>query len=462
VYEDCPEKKGTVEASVILDTIQSGESVTRECVIVTGDLVLLPNHLITSSIAITNSIFQGKVSFEDVEFSNIVDFRGTTFAGETSFMGSLFRQGEFEGAYFQEATHFSDLKLSNPRVDKHARFFGHANFKRTVFEKYVDFSRVEFDNGAEFGTQNREESFNNRSIFKGDTIFIGAKFKGLAHFEACEFLDVESGVEFRGARFEKDAYFQNAIFKGYTDFNGATFSSLTKGVGFAEANFHGYFTDFRNVLFNGIYGNFRATKFTGEFVSFRNARFRNISDQEIACRKARKQLENSGNRNEADHNFYSEMEARRRQEGITKAPSLNSPGKLAALSFYEFIDYFNYAIKNHEWSKVTKGFIFYNLFENILLQKIFGGYGIFWYWIAIWWLLISIILGFFYWWYQGIEGATCLWQCIYFSFLVAFTRGYGDYHPISNFELLVTGEIVFGLIMFGVFIASISRKYMRG
>jgi uncharacterized protein YjbI with pentapeptide repeats len=402
--------------------------------------------------------------------ADTVEFRGTIFANEVNFMGSVFvQQCIFEGARFQEATHFSDMVRCKPREDKHAHFFGPTNFKKTIFDKYVDFSKAEFELSAEFSSQNSGESITKRSIFKGDTYFDRAKFKGLAHFEACEF----QRVEFRRARFKKSAYFRNAIFEKYTnfleckfsdyaDFNSATFLA-SDSVAFGEAKFYGNFTDFRNVLFNGTFGNFRDAKFTGEFVSFRNAKFRNLSDQELACRKARKQLSNSVNRNEEDHMFYAEMEAGRRQKGITKTPYPESPRKieLGAMSHYEFFVYFRDAIKNHEWSKVTKGFILYNLCENILVQKIFGGYGIFWYKIAIWWFLISAFLGIYYWISQGIVGAPCLWQSIYFSFLVAFTRGYGEYHPSSGLELLVTIETVFGLAMFGIFIASITRKYMR-
>ena len=118
------------------------------------------------------------------------------------------------------------------------------------------------------------------------------------------------------------------------------------------------------------------------------------------------------------------------------------------------------AFNNHEWSKIA-GFFLYNLSGNFILRHLFGGYGIFWYWIAVWWFFISMLMGIFYWISQGIVGAPCLGQCIYFSFLVAFTRGYGNFYPKSEFELLVTSETVFGLIMFGIFIASITRKYMR-
>ena len=493
MYDDCPEeKKRTIDASVILDDIRDGRPVDYDYVTITGDLSppivttaltvrgLPPQPMVmrmtnfSSSIKITNSIIQGKVTFEEFNFHGAVDFRGTVFADEVSFKRSIFHQSsEFEGAHFQEVTHFCGSMLVHHNLCPPTHFIGPANFKKTVFEKYVDFSNVVFHKSAEFSRQNRQESFNSRSIFKGHTKFIGARFKSIAHFEACEFQDAQFGVEFGGASFKKEAYFQGATFDGYTnflnttfeeytDFSNAKFSSEKQGVGFAEANFSGYVTDFRNVLFNGTFANFRAAQFAGEFVSFRNAKFRNITDQERACRKAKKQLNNSGNRNEEDCMFYAEMEARRRQKGITMTPYPESPKRVewGAMSFYEFVEYFKYTFSNHEWSKMA-GFFSHNLLGNFILRHLFGGYGLFWYWIAVWWLSISILMGIYYWIFKGIVGAHCLWQSIYFSFLVAFTRGYGDFYPKPEFELLVTGETIFGLLMFGIFIASITRKYMR-
>jgi hypothetical protein len=72
--------------------------------------------------------------------------------------------------------------------------------------------------------------------------------------------------------------------------------------------------------------------------------------------------------------------------------------------------------------RATKGFVFYNLIDNILFQKLFGGYGIFWYWIAFWWVFISVGMGIYYWISKGIVGAPSLWQCLYFSFLVDSTN----------------------------------------
>lgn len=462
-----------IPAKDILDKISSGKRIEYDSVVITGDLVpqTLRFNYVFAPIIIKNSTIRGKVSFKDVQFNGAVDFRGTSFEDEVNFIGAIYgQQCIFEGAHFQKPTYFGG---DDPRKDRPALFIGQSNFKKTIFEKYANFNNVEFIQIAEFGCQNHQESFNNRSIFKGHTIFIGAKFKSIAHFEACEFQDVQFGVEFRGSVFKKEAYFQGATFSGYanflntifeeyTDFSNTNFSSQTNGVGFAEANFRGYVTDFRNAIFNGSFANFRATQFTGEFVSFKDAKFRNLTDQERACRKARTQLNKNANRIEEDYMFYAEMDARRRKKGITKTPYPESQKRVewGAMSKYEFIDYFKYALRNHEWSKI-KGFFLHNLLGNLVLRHLFGGYGIFWYQIAFWWLFISMIIGFYYWIFQGIVGAPCLRQCIYFSFLVAFTRGYGDFYPKPDFELLATSETIFGLIMFGIFIAAITRKYMR-
>jgi len=412
------------------------------------------------------------VTFEEGHFNNSVNFSGTTFANEVRFVGAVFQNCIFEGAHFQGAIFFS----GTGRVPAH--FLNQADFKRTVFEKYADFRGVVFENSAEFSRQNIQERTKNKSVFLEDALFNGAIFNSLAQFGACEF----QRVEFRRATFTKEAYFGDASFDGYTnflettfrdhaDFNNAKFTNSEEGVAFGEAKFYGNFTDFRNVLFNGIHANFRDTGFTGEFVSFQNAKFRNLNDQEIACRKARKQLKSSENKDEEDLMHYAEMDAKRRQKGITKTlypeslirSELGRGGRseLGALSIKEFIQYFREAIANHEWSKVTIGFVRYNIIEKFLFQWIFGGYGISWYKIAISWLFISILLGIYYWLFQGIGGASCLPQNVYFSFLVAFTRGYNSFHPNPNFELIVAIEVVFGLIMFGIFIASITRKYMR-
>jgi hypothetical protein len=519
------EKLPEVRAIDILAQIQRGERVEHDHVVITGNLGPLTSemhtvrvglisvrlHITSSPIIITNSFIQGKVTLEEILFNEAVDFRGTTFEKEVSFMGSIFHQQcIFECAHFLEAIHFSDMKRCKPEEDKHARFFGQSNFKQTVFEKYVDFSKVEFEQSAEFGSQIPEESIKSKSIFKGsDTYFVGAKFKLLAHFEECEFIN---STYFTGAIFSREAYFNKATFGSHTDFRLVNFNentyfnnaSFSGGVGFAESTFKNN-ADFRKVSFNGDYGNFRATRFSGEFVSFRNAKFRNLCDQAVACKKARKQLEDSGSRGEADHNFFMEMEAKRRQKGITKVN--NNTSRLALqptlklsseffddlikedlswkerlLTIFQFLRYNVVGAKelvskfygdlNKEglsWKErlsIIYCFLWHNLFEFIIFRHLFGGYGIFWQSIFLWWLFFAVLFGLFYrYYFNGIGDASCLSQCIYFSILVAFTKGLGNYqlslNTITLEDKVITFESILGLMMFALFFASITRRYMR-
>ena len=435
-----------IRAIDVLAQIRLGERVEHDRVSITGDLgpllseifeikvgqtTLQLNYCAKSPIIITNSLIQGKVTFEEILFCETVDFRGTTFEKEVSFMGSIFRQQcIFEGAHFKEATHFSDLKRCKPEEDRHAHFIGQSNFKKTTFEKYVDFSKVEFEQSAEFSSSIPGESADSKSLFKGnENHFESAQFKKIAHFEECEF---ENRTYFSGAHFEREAYFNGAVFGSYTNFrlinfndntyfNNATFSG---GVSFAESIFKGN-GDFRRATFNGEDGNFRKTKFSGEFVSFRNAKFRNLCDQAVVCKKARKQLEDSGSRNEADHNFFMEMEAKRRQKGITEVKgevsrlALNPELKIFSEFIEDFrkeclpwndrlsimiqlIDYHLMGSKNLtkkflsnlnekglSWGKrlsIIFRFLWHNLVEVIIFRHLFGGYGIFWQWIFFWWL----------------------------------------------------------------------------
>ena len=187
----------------------------------------------------------------------------------------------------------------------------------------------------------------------------------------------------------------------------------------------------------------------------------------MACRKARKQLENGGHRTEADHNFFMEMEAKRRQNGITKLVHIDK-ARLAPTSMNELRSILWEDIKKLNYSSVSSVYKFfkYNLFETIAFRHIFGGYGIFWEWIIFWWLSFAILFGLIYrFYFHGIDGASCLLQCVYFSILVAFTRQFGGYQlslsTITGEDIVVVFETILGLVLLGLFVASITRRYMR-
>lgn len=431
------------------------------------------------------------IIFSDCIFEDVVDCKNIYFSKKIEFIHVVFtKNADFRGAIFEKMVSFRD-----------SLFNFTAEFGNACFGGIADFTNVRF--------QAKNIEFNGKVKFIKEAKFFNSIFFGVSNFNHCVF---EDSAQFTGSRFLQESNFNNSFFNGHTDlrlvefkgnsnFYNATFKD---NAGFAESIFEKN-ADFRKVTFNGDYGNFRETKFSGEFISFRDAKFRNFCDQSVACKKARKQLEDSGSRNEADHNFFMEMEAKRRQKGITdiknskvklilqKDLKLTSdfysefvreglPTKRRLAIIYELIFYNLNGLKcllskiysdskNEElpWERrlsTILRFVRYNLLEYIIFRHIFGGYGIYWQSIILWWIFYAALFGFIYrYYFGGIGDASCLSQCIYFSFLVLFSRIFGNYQiPLSVISLeneLVAFETLLGILMSSLFIASITRKYMR-
>ena len=265
-----------IPASDILDKIQKGEPVEYDHVRITGELDLnkldlpmehvarteshietleLPeeSRIVSSSIKITNSKFDGKVNFGNNLFRYPNIFNNTTFGGY---------------ADFSKATFGGDADFSG------ATFSGYANFRGATFSKYAYFDNATFSGYAHF----RETTFSENAYFSKAT------FSGYANFQ--------------GATFSNYAYFGNATFSSYAYFSGAAFANYAYFIG---ATFGGY-------------ADFNGAKFEGDVLAFRDATFLLASVQEQACRRAKNVLEKNGNREEAGYHFYREMDAKRKQK----------------------------------------------------------------------------------------------------------------------------------------------------
>ncbi len=98
------------------------------------------------------------------------------------------------------------------------------------------------------------------------------------------------------------------------------------------------------------------------------------------------------------------------------------------------------------------------------MQIIFG-YGIYPYRVIKTWLLVVFILGIFYLMGEGVEKSnqSISWlEYFYFSIITAATPGYGGYTPKPGIYTIVAGaEAIFGVFMWGAFITTFTRKYMR-
>ena len=469
--ETSSDQRPVIQASEILGKIERGEDVEYDGVIVEGDLNIsgleLPTEfidrtefelqrrfsnkvkLIDSEIKITNSEIRGNVIFNDVRFhkdvsfmnikrepdskiviigtsrtlfKGIVNFRGDKFDKNINFVGVKFKHASFGGSVFGGDAKFN-VSNFNMSIDfEGVRFQGNANFVS-----------VKFGGGAHFW----------EAEFNGDANFAGAKFTGYPEektsFKGAEF---NGGVNFGGAKFDRDADFRRVDFNGDANFAGAEFNG---DVDFEESKFDGS-ADFDYLQFH-------------QNVSFKNTKTGHPRSQEMICRIAKRKMEDLGNKNEADYYFYREMEAVRIQNGIRgiKKDIYQRPSNMN-----EWISLFRFKISQMP-SKI-KRFVFYDIFEYILIQRVFG-YGVRPSNPAKAWLIVVFTLGFVYWIGSGVEKAnnTLEWyEYFYFSIVTAATPGYAGYTPASGLYTLIAGaEAIFGTFMWAAFIATFARKWQR-
>jgi hypothetical protein len=274
-----------------------------------------------------------------------------------------------------------------PCPEAHRRFSTYARFIEATFGEDAYFEETTFT----------RDVFFYRATFGGKASFSGAKFRSDARFLGARFEKVTFGgfvTGFEGANFD------GARFRGNTWFDGATFRG--------------------NTYFGGATSN-------GEILTFRNAKFALPGDQEDAFRRAKNVQEKIGDREEAGHHFYKEMEGKRKQK----------------------IWYIRYP----EW---------------FFIQFIFA-YGVNPLRLMICWIgFVAIFVGIYYHW-QGIDslasqlkGNATIADYVWFSIATAVTPGYAGYRPTPDFKLVAGVEAILGTFMWAAFIAMFSRKYMRG
>jgi hypothetical protein len=193
-------ERKVIQAREILAKIERGEDVEYDGVIVEGDLDIseleLPTEqverkkvaeslgyrgrckVISSEIAITNSLIRNNVNFNYAYFQKRISFVNTEFDGLAI----------FGVAKFAEPTEFARSKFCSDAIFKGTKFEGYADFFRVNFGEYTDFTRAEFGGiadfwGAEFGSKARfwevefvEDAGFQETEFRGDVTFMGAKF----------------------------------------------------------------------------------------------------------------------------------------------------------------------------------------------------------------------------------------------------------------------------------------------
>jgi len=256
-------------------------------------------------------------------------------------------------------------------------------------------------------------------------------------------------VDFLNSNFEKYAGFLGALFRIKANFQKAIFLSNAT---FMDAKFLKG-ADFSNVIFHGI-ASFMDTQFEGETLSFKDTAFSRAKDQEVACLKAKRLLDDNGKREEAGYHFYREMEAKRRQKE----------------SDYRYFDYEALLVCNESELEPRElkdflNYLKYNILDYLFIQVIFG-YGVHPYRLCGFWGVMVCFFALLYWIGGGIkidsDQHLNILDYLWFSITVAVTPGFAGYAPKSGLFQVVAGlQAIFGTFMWAAFITTFAKKYMR-
>jgi hypothetical protein len=304
----------------------------------------------------------------------------------------------FEGAQLVELPPFEAIELTDATFTD-ATFNVDASFAGATFNGNAWFAGATFNGNAWFGG----------ATFDGNASFAGADFRKNAFFDEATF---KKSASFDEATFDRDASFERITIRGNASFSGA---HINDDIWFIDATVSGN-ASFENATIKG------RSRFTGAAMHalfFPNTNFSSDKDREVAYRAARRNLDKSGKRSEADEYFYREMAAKRRQKPLYK--------------------------RLVEWP----------------LQYIFW-YGVYpLRLIGIWLFFIFVFFPALFWISKGLTATDAL-NCVYFSIVTATTLGYGDYRPLPGApQVLASAEALAGVIMWAAFITVFSRKYMR-
>lgn len=394
-----------VPAGEILAKIEKGETVKFDHVIIRGDLDVckldLPKDnskfIIRSLLRLRSSTIKGHINFENIQFSEEVDFVLSQIEG----------WADFSGVEFKKPARFLGFKIG-----------GETYFTGAVFSDTVSFVKAEFSHDP----YNMKAQFTGAKFNKA-SYFMGAKFSGDANFRDTQFND---NADFRDAQFCKGAGFIRSKFDKDANFVGSQFSGDTY---FVEAQFD-------EILF-------MKARFDCEVLTFKNAKFGSPIGQEDACRRAKNVMERSGDRERAGYHFYREMEAKRNYKGILS--KVHDP--FGASNYQKIIRFIKYDVIEYV---LIQGIFGYGVYPYrvigtwLLVVLSLGviyliGHGVEKNNITLSWLE--------YFYFSIVTAATPGYG--------GYTPKPGFYTLLAGFEA------IFGTFMWAAFIATFARKYMR-
>ena len=326
----------------------------------------------------------------------------------------------------------SGLELPTEHVNRtkyEVEFLGLADEAKTI-KSSISIKNSEIQHVVNLGNAIFQESINfSGTDFNGEVYFMGAVLSGVSNFVKTHFND--------------DTYFWKVQFNNFASFKGSLFNADAY---FGEARFT---TRYRGSP------NFGMAQFKGE-LSFKKTAINHPKSQEVACRIAKRKMEDIGNKNEADYYFYREMEAIRINNGIKGTSRLGWPWNVRVFEPHNS--------KSKRWIKLFGlkiwGLGRYNIFEYIIIQGIFG-YGVRPLRLFGYWILMALAFALIYWYYDAVDGASAWFDYIWFSIATAATPGYALYNPIGHYKIVTGIQAIIGTFMWAAFIATFARKWQR-
>lgn len=153
------------------------------------------SSVVESKITIKDSIFENDLYFTNVIFNGSVDFSKTTFNSFT----------DFSITYYNSPVDFSYANFNNSVLFNDADFNNSADFSNAYFNNSAYFYDINFNNSTNFYGTN----------FYGPAHFFGTNFYGPVHFYDTNFY---SSAEFPYANFYSIASFRGTNFYSSADF----------------------------------------------------------------------------------------------------------------------------------------------------------------------------------------------------------------------------------------------------
>lgn len=200
----------------------------------------------------TNATFDGKTDFSNttfeeyflfawIELKNEVSFKCAHFKGDTCFRETKFRyHADFRKTIFEKFAGFDRANFARRALLEEVTFCSHSNFRNVTFENGADFKKSEFKQDADFEESKISGSINfDNASFCGDATFRLVKFKSHASFKDtkfagdAEFSAIQSHSEFLldGVEFSKIPNFHQATFAQAPQLNSVKFGpDPNKGV----------------------------------------------------------------------------------------------------------------------------------------------------------------------------------------------------------------------------------------